>query len=31
MGEDEALEVESPGFVLLDSPGYNPTSPESVA
>ena len=31
MGVDEALEVESPGFVLPDSPGYNPTSPEGVA
>ena len=31
MGEDEAPEVESPGFVLLDLPGYNPTSPEGVA
>ena len=31
VGEDEAPEVESPGFVLLDSPGYNPTSPEGVA
>ena len=31
MGEDEAPEVESPGFVLPDSPGYNPTSLEGVA
>ena len=31
MGGDEAHEVESPGFVLPDSPGYNPTSPEGVA
>ena len=31
MGEDEAPEVESPGFVLPNSPGYNPTSPEGVA
>ena len=31
VGEDEAPEVESPGFVLPDSPGYNPTSPEGVA
>ena len=31
MGEDEAPEVESPGFVLPDSPRYNPTSPEGVA
>ena len=31
MGEDEAPEIESPGFVLPDSPGYNPTSPEGVA
>ena len=31
INEDEAPEVESPGFVLLDSPGYNPTSPEGVA
>ena len=28
---DEAPEVESPGFVFPDSPGYNPTSPEGVA
>ena len=31
MGVDEAPEVESPGFVFPDSPGYNPTSPEGVA
>ena len=31
MGEDEAPEVESPGFVLPNSPRYNPTSPEGVA
>ena len=31
MGVDEAPEVESPGFVLPDSPRYNPTSPEGVA
>ena len=31
MDVDEAPEVESPGFVLPDSPGYNPTSPEGVA
>ena len=31
VGEDEAPEVESPGFVLPDSPGYNPSSPEGVA
>ena len=31
MGEDKAPEVESPGFVLPDSPGYNPTSLEDVA
>ena len=31
MGVNEAPEVESPGFVLPDSPGYNPTSPEGVA
>ena len=31
VGEDEAPEVESAGFVLPDSPGYNPTSPEGVA
>ena len=31
VGEDEALEVESPGFVLPNSPGYNPTSPQGVA
>ena len=31
VSEDEAPEVESPGFVLPDSPGYNPTSPEGVA
>ena len=31
MGEDEAPEVESPRFVLPNSPGYNPTSPEGVA
>ena len=31
MGEDEAPEVESPGFVLPDLPGYNPTIPEGVA
>ena len=29
--EDEAPEVESPGFVLPDSPEYNPISPEDVA
>ena len=31
VGEDEAPEVESPGFGLPDSPGYNPTSPKGVA
>ena len=31
MGENEAPEVESPGFVLPDSPEYNPTSLEDVA
>ena len=31
MGVDEAPEVESPGFVLTDSHGYNLTSPEGVA
>ena len=31
MGVDEAPEIESPGFVFPDSPGYNPTSPEGVA
>ena len=31
MGVDEAPEVESPGFVLPNSPGYNPTSLEGVA
>ena len=31
MDEDEAPKVESPGFVLPDSPRYNPTSPEGVA
>ena len=29
--ESEALEVESLGFVLPDSLGYNPTSPKGVA
>ena len=31
VGENEAPEVESLGFVLPDSPGYNPTGPEGVA
>ena len=31
VGEDEAPKVESPAFVLPDSPGYNPTSLEDVA
>ena len=31
VGENEAPEVESPRFVLPDSLGYNPTSPEGVA
>ena len=31
MGEDEAPNVESLGFVLPDSPGYNPTSLEGIA
>ena len=31
VGKDEAPEVESPGFVLPDSPGYNFTSLEGVA
>ena len=31
MGEDEAPDVESPGFVLPDSPGYIPNSPEGIA
>ena len=31
MGEDEALEVESPGCVLPDSLEYTPTNPVGVA
>ena len=28
--ESEASEVESSGFILLDSPGYNPITPEAI-